>query len=104
MTVRSPDLWLLLLSCDLDLRTGFEIGVRPDDDPELFDDPFELEVTLDTDLCRPLANPEATLSRYSDRNPWSLSTNVSCMRSEKKDGRVDLIPLLLSFKHCFTAH
>ena len=70
-----PDLWLLLLSCDLDRRTGFEMGVRPDDDDDDADDPFELElfeevdeVTFDTDLCRPLP-PEATLSRYSDLYP-----------------------------------
>ena len=64
------------------------MGVRPDCDDDV-DDPFELElfeeveeVTLDTDLCR----PEATLSRYSDLYPWSLSTKVSCMRSERGRG------------------
>ena len=60
-----PDLWLLLLSCDLDLRTGFEMGARPDELDEDEDDPFELEVTFDADLWRPLE--VATLRRYSDR-------------------------------------
>ena len=49
----------------MDLRTGFEIGARPDELDEDEDDPFELEVTFDADLWRPLE--VATLRRYSDR-------------------------------------
>jgi hypothetical protein len=81
---------LLLLRCDLDRRTGLEIGVRfglADDevDPEEFLED-DVEVTLEADLWTP---PVATLSRYSLLYPLMLlllacsSTKVSCIRSEK---------------------
>jgi hypothetical protein len=79
-----------LLRCDLDRRTGLEIGVRfglADDevDPEEFLED-DVEVTLEADLWTP---PVATLSRYSLLYPLMLlllacsSTKVSCIRSEK---------------------